>query len=65
MMAGYDQHDYMDERRAALNQLADKILKLGKTDDTVLEKMDREGMQSSVTAVLLSPANKSAIARAT
>ncbi len=46
MMAVYDQHDYMDERRAALQQLADKILKLPKTDDAVLEKMDREGISN-------------------
>ena len=42
MMAVYDHHDYMDERRAALNQLAKKILQLAKKDDTLLEKMDRE-----------------------
>jgi hypothetical protein len=50
MMAVYDQHDYMNERRAALDQLAGKILRLAKTDDAELKKMDREDMSSSAPA---------------
>ena len=61
MMAVYDQHDYMDERRVALNQLADKILKLAKTDDAVLEKMDREGMPTIAASVPRTSGNKSAV----
>ena len=44
MMAVYYRHNYMDERRGALTQLVDKILKLAKTDDAVLEQIDRENM---------------------
>ena len=43
MMEVYDHHDYMDERRTALDKLAVMILKLAEMDDDVLEKMDIEG----------------------
>lgn len=42
MMAVYDHHDYMEERRAALHQLAVKVLEIVETDDEVLDRMDRD-----------------------
>ena len=53
MMAVYYRHNYMDERRGALTQLVDKILKLASADDAALEKMDRDGVPSSSMAVPL------------
>lgn len=51
MMAVYDHHDYMDERRAALNQLADKVLEIAKTDDAVLDKMVLDPAPTTVANV--------------
>jgi len=42
MMAIYDHHDYMEERRVGLHQLAVKVLEIVETDDEVLERMDRD-----------------------
>ncbi len=59
MMAVYDHHDYMEERRTALDTLAATILKLAEIDDDVLEKMDREGASPNFSEQKTSGARKS------
>ena len=59
MMAVYDHHEYMEERRTALDTLAATILKLAEIDDDVLEKMDREGASPNFSEQKTSGARKS------
>lgn len=54
MMAVYDHHDYMDERREALHQLAVKVLGIVETDDEVLDRMDSD---STIPFASASPAS--------
>ena len=52
MMAVYDRYDYMDERRAALELLATRVLAISETADELLEAEDGDssGLPTSVAA---------------
>jgi len=62
MMAVYDHHDYMDERRAALHQWAERVLDISETDDETLEQCDRNGHFGETKAVQFSLAKQKAMA---